>query len=69
MKWARQKLAHYLGEVRTTVEFKGVTGKELMQVFEGEAMLRLKQIQTIVYNEEQTNEEKLKDIMELVSIL
>lgn len=69
MKWARQKLVHYLGEVRTTVEFKGVTGEELMQVFEGEAMLRLKQIQTIVYNEEQTNEEKLKDIMELVSIL
>lgn len=68
MKWTKQKLAHYLGPVRTVVEFKGITGEELARVFEGEAMLRLKQIQMIVYNEEQKNEEKLKDIMELVSI-
>lgn len=69
MEWTRQKLAYYLGRVRTIVEFEGITGEELAQAFEGEAMTRLKQIQAIVYNEEQTEEEKLADIMELVSIL
>lgn len=68
MEWTRQKLAHYLGPVRTVVEFKGITGDELERAFEGEAMLRLKQIQMIAYNEEETNEEKLKNIMEQVSI-
>lgn len=68
MEWTRQKLARYLGPVRTVVEFKGITGEELARAFEGEAMLRLKQIQMIVCNEEQTNEEKLKNIMELVSM-
>lgn len=69
MEWTRQKLAQYLGRVRAVVEFEGITGDELAQAFEGEAMLRLKQVQAIVYHEEQTDEEKLKDIMELVSIL
>lgn len=69
MEWTRQKLARYIGRVRTVVEFKGITGDELMQAFEGEAMTRLKRVQMIVYNEEQSDEEKLADIMELVSIL
>lgn len=68
MKWTRQKLAHYLGNVRTIVEFEGITGEELARAFEGEAMLRLKQIQAIVYNEYETDEEKVAEIMELVCI-
>lgn len=66
MEWTKQKLAHYLGEVRTTVEFKGVTGKELTQIFEGEAMRRLKKVEEIVYNEYQSDEEKLLEIAKLV---
>lgn len=69
MEWTRQKLAHYLGPVRTVVEFEGITGDELARALEGEAMLRLQQIQAIVYNEEQTDREKLADIMELVAVL
>ena len=66
MNWTKQKLAHYLGEVRTTVEFKGVTGEELTQVFEGEAIRRLKEIEQIIYNEYQSGEEKLSEIAKLV---
>lgn len=68
MKWTRQKLAHYLGNVRTIVEFEGITGDELARAFEGESMRRLKDIQAIVYNEYQTDREKVAEIMELVSI-
>lgn len=66
MKWTRHKLAHYLGEVRTIVEFKGITGEELIQVFEGEAMGRLKRIEEIVYNEYQSDKEKISEITKLV---
>lgn len=69
MEWTRQKLARYLGSVRTVVEFEGITGDELARAFESEAMLRLKLIQSIVYNEEQADREKLENIMELVTIL
>lgn len=66
MEWTRRKLAHYLGEVRTTIEFKGITGEELTRIFEGEAMRRLRQIEEIITNECQNDEEKLSEIAKLV---
>lgn len=66
MEWTRRKLAHHLGEVRTTIEFKGITGEELTRIFEGEAMRRLRQIEEIITNEYQNDEEKLSEIAKLV---
>lgn len=69
MRWTRQKLASYLGDVRMMVEFKGITGEELARAVEGEAMARLKQIQEMVYNEYQSDQEKILEIMDLVTEL
>lgn len=66
MEWTRRKLAHYLGEVHTTIEFKGITGEELTRIFEGEAMRRLRQIEEIITNEYQNDEKKLSEISKLV---
>lgn len=41
MEWTRQKLAHYLGDIRTVVEFQEITGDDLARALEGEAMRRL----------------------------
>lgn len=68
MEWTRRKLAYYIRNVRTVVESGGITGDELAHIFESEAMLRLKQIQQIVYNEYLTDKEKLSDIGELISM-
>lgn len=60
MEWTQQKLNHYLKRVRTVVEFEGITGEELDQVFRGEAMRRLQQeIETIVQNTDLTNRDKV----------
>ncbi len=66
MMWTQQKLAHYLGRVRTVVEFKGITGEELERVFRGEAMRRLQEVQYIIDNVDLSNEEKLAAIREAV---
>lgn len=66
MEWTRQKLAHYLGSIRTTVEFTGITGDELMRAFHDEAVVRLKRVEEIVYNEYQTDREKMKDIADII---
>lgn len=66
MEWTRQKLAHYLGNVRTTVEFAGITGDELVKAFHEEAVMRLKHIEEIVYNEYQSDLEKIKSITEII---
>ncbi len=66
MTWTQQKLAHYLGRVRTVVEFEGITGEELERVFRGEAMRRLQTVQNIIDNADLSNEEKLAAIREAV---
>ncbi|MCI8651646.1 MAG: hypothetical protein HFF05_04280 [Oscillospiraceae bacterium] len=59
MEWTQQKLNHYLKRVRTVVEFEGITGEELDQVFRGEAMRRLQEIETIVQNTDLTDRDKV----------
>ncbi len=66
MMWTQQKLAHYLGRVRTVVEFEGITGEELEQVFRSEAMRRLRTVQDIIDNADLSNEEKLAAIRSVV---
>ena len=59
MEWTQQKLNHYLKRVRTVVEFEGITGEELDQVFRGEAMRRLQELETIVQNTDLTDRDKV----------
>lgn len=59
MEWTQQKLNHYLKRVHTVVEFEGITGEELDQVFRGEAMRRLQEIETIVQNTDLTDRDKV----------
>lgn len=59
MEWTQQKLNHYLKRVRTVVEFEGITGEELDQVFRGEALRRLQEIETIVQNTDLTDRDKV----------
>ncbi len=66
MTWTQQKLAHYLGRVRTVVEFEGITGEELERIFRGEAMRRLQTVQNIIDNVDLSNEGKLAAIREAV---
>jgi len=66
MMWTQQKLAHYLGRVRTVVEFEGVTGEELDQIFRGEAMKRLQSIQDMIDCEDLSNEEKVAAIRDIL---
>ena len=65
MEWTQQKLHQYLGRVRTVVEFEGITGEELHQVFREEAMGQA--IEDIVKNRDLTNGEKVALISELLS--
>lgn len=67
MEWTQQKLHQYLGRVRTVVEFEGITGEELHQVFREEAMGRLRAIEDIVKNRDLTNGEKVALISGLLS--
>ena len=62
MEWTQGKLMHYIGRVRTVVEFEGVTGEELDRIFQGEAMRRLAKIEEIVCSEEMTEREKIGEI-------
>ena len=66
MEWTRQKLAHYLGDIRTTVEFRGITGPELTQALHDEAVMRLQYVAQIVYSEYMTDEEKTQAIAEII---
>lgn len=66
MEWTRQKLAHYLGDIRTTVEFKGITGSELMQAFHEEAVMRLQRIAEIMYCEYMSDSEKTEAITKII---
>lgn len=67
MEWTQQKLNLYLGRVRTVVEFEGITGKELEQVFRKEAMRRLQQIEGIVMTTDLTDREKVDAISKILS--
>lgn len=60
MEWTKQKLRFYLGDMRTIVEFKGITGEELDRIFQSEAMWRLKQIEYLVYNPDFSDQEKVE---------
>lgn len=66
MEWTQQKLNHYLKRVRTVVEFEGITGEELEQIFREEALGRLQQIQVIVQNTDLTDREKVRLISEVL---
>lgn len=66
MIWTQQKLNHYLGRVRTVVEFEGVTGEELERIFTGEAVRRLQQIEDIVQNGDLTDRQKVALIAQLL---
>lgn len=62
MKWTRQKLAHYFGTARVVVELEGITEEGFIQVMNNDAMRRLKRVEDIVYNEYQTDSEKIEAI-------
>lgn len=66
MEWTKQKLAHYIGDLRTVVEFKSITAEELESVFRTEAMRRLRQVEEVIYNDHLSNDEKLAAIEDLV---
>lgn len=63
MEWTKYRLAHYLGQVKMVMEFKGVTGEELAQALNGEAIKRLEQIEGIVCNEYQSDSQKIAQII------
>lgn len=65
MEWTKQKLAHYIGNVRTVVEFQGITKEELGQIFHDEAVLRLQQVEDIILNEYLSNGQKVRAIQEM----
>lgn len=62
MRWTQQMLAHYLGRVRTVVEFEGITEEGLAAALRQEALRRLEQVETIVFCEEMTEQEKVTAI-------
>lgn len=66
MEWTKQKLARYIGDIRTVVEFRGITEEELKRIFQKEAMGRLQQVENIIYNEYLSSEEKVAAIENLL---
>ena len=66
LEWTKQKLAHYIGDLRTVVEFRGITAEELEDVFRTEAMRRLRQVEEVLYNDYLSDDEKLAAIGDLV---
>lgn len=62
MKWTRQKLAHYFGTARVVAGLEGITEEGFIQVMNNDAMRRLKRVEDIVYNEYQTDSEKIEAI-------
>ncbi len=50
MRWTQQILAHYIGQVRTVVEFKGITEEGLTAALRQEALGRIKAIEETVFN-------------------
>lgn len=62
MKWTIQKLAHYFGTLQISVELNGITEEGFKQAMNSEAMRRLKILESIVYNEYETDSEKIKSI-------
>ena len=66
MRWTQQMLAHYIGRVRTIVEFEGITEEGLTSALHEIAMYKLKRIEEIVYDSETTDHEKVMAVMELL---
>ena len=62
MEWTRQKLAHYFGTPRVIVELEGITEEGFKQALSSEAMRRLERLEGIVYNEYETDSEKIQTI-------
>lgn len=66
MEWTKQKLARYIGDVRTVVEFRGITAEELERIFQEEAMRRLQQVEDVILNEYLSSGEKVAVIEKLI---
>lgn len=66
MRWTQQTLAHYIGRVRTVVEFEGITEEGLTAALRQEAMRRMKEIEETVFNDEMTDREKVAAIIDLL---
>lgn len=66
MRWTQQTLAHYIGRVRTVVEFEGITEEGLTAALRQEALRRLDAIKETVFNNEMTDNEKVGAVMELL---
>ncbi len=66
MRWTQQTLAHYIGRVRTVVEFEGITEEGLTAALHQEALRRLNAIEETVFNDEMTDKEKVSTVMELL---
>ena len=63
MEWTRQKLAHYFRvSPRVIVELEGITEESFKQALSSEAMRRLERLEGIVYNEYETDSEKIQTI-------
>lgn len=66
MQWTQSLLAHYLDQIQTTIEFKGITGDELWLALHEESMLRLQRVGDIVCDDHLSSDEKVTAIYSLL---
>ncbi len=66
MRWTQQTLAHYIGRVRTVVEFKGIPEEGLTAALRQEALRRMEAIEETVFNDEMTDKEKVEAVKGLL---
>ncbi len=66
MEWTTQQLHRYLGSVRLQVEFQGITDQGLQTALRQEAVRRQAMLETIVFEDETTDSEKVQALKELL---
>lgn len=66
MSWTQQMLAHYVGRVRTVVEFEGITEEGLTAALHQEAVQKLKRVEEMLCDSETTDHEKVMAVIKLL---
>lgn len=66
MYWTQQTLAHYVGRVRTVVEFEGITEEGLTAALHQKAVQKLKRVEEMVCDSEMTDHEKVMAVIKLL---
>lgn len=64
MDWTWRQLAHYLGPVKLQVEFQGITEEGLAKSLHQKALTRLAWVETVIFNEEVSDKEKVEILQE-----